>query len=121
MKADQGGGAVAPSIESILKGVRDEALHRGGVARGGEQAFSSCDHPTSRMGMMDEAVTALEVSARSCVTGSARRALLAKLHMDKGDKVRAVEWFERAAEAPPRVRRPRTNCCTSWPLRWDAG
>jgi len=52
------------------------------------------------MGMIDEAMAALEVSARSIRHRFRAAALLAKLHMDKGDKERAVEWFERAAEAP---------------------
>src|SRR5260221_3242484 len=99
MKADQGGGAVAPSIESILKSVRDEALHEAASPEVAEQHFKLAT-TYIEMGMMDEAVTALEVSARSVRHRFRAGALLAKLHMDKGDKVRAVEWFERAAEAP---------------------
>jgi hypothetical protein len=42
----------------------------------------------------------LEVSARSLRHRFRAGALLAKLYTDQGDKARAVEWFERAAEAP---------------------
>jgi tetratricopeptide (TPR) repeat protein len=52
------------------------------------------------MSLMDDAMTALEVSARSVRHRFRAGALLAKLYLDRNDSARAVEWFERAAEAP---------------------
>jgi len=53
------------------------------------------------MGMASEAVGPLEVAARSPRFRFEAGALLARLHRDQGAIATAVEWFERAAEAPP--------------------
>jgi tetratricopeptide (TPR) repeat protein len=52
------------------------------------------------MGMLDDAVKALEVAARSPRLRFEAGSLLALVHKKKNDLVRAVEWLERAAEAP---------------------
>ena len=53
------------------------------------------------MGMAAEAVGPLEVAARSPRYRFEAGALLARLHRDRNEFATAVEWFERAAEAPP--------------------
>jgi tetratricopeptide (TPR) repeat protein len=99
-KNERGAAAKAPqSIESVLKSVRDEVVHEAASPDVAEQHFKLAT-TYIEMGMMDEAMKALEVSARSLRHRFRAGALLAKLHMDKGDKAHAVEWFERAAEAP---------------------
>ena len=90
---------VPQSLESVLKGVRDEAVHEAASPEVAEQHFQLAT-TYIEMGMTEEAMTALEVSARSIRHRFRAGALLAKLLMDKGDIVHAVEWFERAAEAP---------------------
>ena len=52
------------------------------------------------MGMLDEAVTALELASRSPAHRFASAAALGRLHRDRDTLERAIYWFERAAEAP---------------------
>ena len=52
------------------------------------------------MGMPDEALGALELAARSPRHRFEASSLLAQLHRDNSDLPAAIEWFERAAEAP---------------------
>jgi hypothetical protein len=52
------------------------------------------------MGMVDDAVRELEQAAKSPRLRFDASALLARLLRDRGDAASAVEWFERAAEAP---------------------
>jgi tetratricopeptide (TPR) repeat protein len=87
------------SVESVLKAVRDEAIHEAASPEVAEQHFKLAT-AYIEMGMRDEAMNALEVSTRSVRHRFRAAAMLAKLHMDQGDKALAVEWFERAAEAP---------------------
>jgi len=52
------------------------------------------------MGMTDEAAGSLETAARSPRHRFAAASRLARLYKDQGDVAHALEWFERAAEAP---------------------
>ena len=52
------------------------------------------------LGMVDDAVKALEAAARSARQRFDACSLLGRLYIDQGDTAKAVEWFERAAEAP---------------------
>jgi tetratricopeptide (TPR) repeat protein len=52
------------------------------------------------MGMPDEAIGSLEAAARSPRHRFVAAAMLAQLHRDNSDLGRAIEWCERAAEAP---------------------
>jgi tetratricopeptide (TPR) repeat protein len=52
------------------------------------------------MDMPDEAVGALEMAARSPRHRFSAAAMLAQIYRDRSDLTQAVEWFERAAEAP---------------------
>lgn len=52
------------------------------------------------MGLSDEAVPSLEIAARSPRHRFEAAALLARVFRDRGDLPHAVEWYERAAEAP---------------------
>ena len=52
------------------------------------------------MGMPSEAVGPLEVAARSPRLRFEAAGIVARLHRDNGEVARAIEWFERAAEAP---------------------
>jgi tetratricopeptide (TPR) repeat protein len=88
-----------PSLESVLKGVRAEAVHEASSPEVAEQHFKLATSYIE-MGMIDEAISALEVSAQSLRHRFRSGALLGKLYMDKGDKTHAVEWLERAVEAP---------------------
>jgi tetratricopeptide (TPR) repeat protein len=99
MKKPMAGAAPAASLESVLRGVRDQAVHEAASPAVAEQHFNLAT-TYIEMGMTDEAINALEVATRSIRHRFRAAALLAKLYVDKGDKASAIEWFERAAEAP---------------------
>jgi tetratricopeptide (TPR) repeat protein len=52
------------------------------------------------MGMIDDAIASLERAARSSRQRFEAAALLGRIHMDRGERARALDWFEQAAEAP---------------------
>jgi tetratricopeptide (TPR) repeat protein len=94
-----GGGPPPASLESVLKGVRAAAVHEASSPEVAEQHFTLAT-TYIEMGMINEAIGALEVSAQSLRHRFRSGALLGKLYMEKGDNTHAVEWLERAAEAP---------------------
>ncbi len=52
------------------------------------------------MGMVEDAMAALELAARSQRQRFDAASMLGRLHLDQQHTKQAVEWFERAAEAP---------------------
>ncbi|MCC7125131.1 MAG: tetratricopeptide repeat protein, partial [Acidobacteria bacterium] len=52
------------------------------------------------MGMIEDAIAALEQAARSTRQRFDAASMLGRLHLDQQDVIKAIEWFERAAEAP---------------------
>jgi tetratricopeptide (TPR) repeat protein len=52
------------------------------------------------LGMVDDAVKGLEIAARSACQRFDACSLLGRLYIEQGHTAKAVEWFERAAEAP---------------------
>jgi tetratricopeptide (TPR) repeat protein len=98
----KGGAGATPtaSLESVLKGVRDQAVHEAAASPEVAEQHFELAASYIEMGMTDEAINALEVATRSIRHRFRAGALLAKLHLEKGDKAGAIEWFERAAEAP---------------------
>ena len=86
---------VAP-IEEVLEKIRSGADTSPESA---EQHFKLAASYID-MGMQAEAMKALEVAARSPRHRFRAGAMLAKAYLDAGDPVRAVEWYERAVEAP---------------------
>jgi tetratricopeptide (TPR) repeat protein len=52
------------------------------------------------MGMVEDAVAALELAARSPRQRFDAASMLGRLHLEQQRLTKAVEWFERAAEAP---------------------
>ena len=91
-------GRPAKPIETVLKGLRDDAIH--------DASPETADHHLKlaaayiQMGLPDEALKALEVAVRSPRHQFSAGALIAKACLDLGDQPRAIEWYERAAEAP---------------------
>ena len=88
----------AANIESVLKGMREEAAHDSSPETA-EQHFTLAGTYV-QMGAPDDAIKALEVASRSPRHRFRAGAMLAKLYLDKGDVVHGIEWYERAAEAP---------------------
>lgn len=85
-------------IESVLKNIRDEAMQDASPETA-EHHFKLAATYVD-MGMHDEAMKALEAAARSPRHRFRAGAMLAKSHLDSGDYTRAIEWYERAVEAP---------------------
>jgi tetratricopeptide (TPR) repeat protein len=88
----------APSLDAVFEGLRAEAA-------GDDTAGEPVEHlglarTYLEMGMTDDAIDALEVAARSPHHRFAASSMLAQIHRDNSDLVKAIEWFERAAEAP---------------------
>jgi tetratricopeptide (TPR) repeat protein len=50
--------------------------------------------------MIDDAIVALESAARSTRQRFDAASMLGRLHLEQQSLAKAVEWFERAAEAP---------------------
>jgi tetratricopeptide (TPR) repeat protein len=100
--AEPGAGAAKPAgpvpIENVLKGVRDAALHDTS-AETAEQHFKLAG-TYMQMGMREDAMTALEIAARSLRHRFRAGAMLGKAFLDSGDRLRAIEWYGRAVEAP---------------------
>jgi tetratricopeptide (TPR) repeat protein len=57
-------------------------------------------HTYRDMGMVDDAIQSLERASRSPRLRFEAASLLGRLHMDRGERTKALDWFERAAEAP---------------------
>ena len=52
------------------------------------------------MGMQDEAAASLKTASRSPRLRFEAASLLGRIYMERGETVQAIEWLERAAEAP---------------------
>jgi tetratricopeptide (TPR) repeat protein len=90
-------GQPAKPIESVLKGLRDEAAHDASPETA-EQHFKLAG-TYMEMGMQEEAMKALEVAARSPRHRFRAGAMLGKAYLGAGDQANAIEWFSRAVEA----------------------
>jgi tetratricopeptide (TPR) repeat protein len=88
----------APAIEDVLKGLRDEVA-QDDSPEAAEQHFKLAATYVD-MGMQEEAMKALELAARSPRHRFRAGAMLAKAYLDSGDRAHAIEWYERAVEAP---------------------
>jgi tetratricopeptide (TPR) repeat protein len=93
--------AAAPSAEG-LQDVFDGLRAR--VADQAEGDFSAqylkLAHTYLEMDMLDEAMSSLETAVRSPVHRFEAASLLGRLHVRRGQPQRAIDWLERAAEAP---------------------
>lgn len=96
--ADESPKKDAPAIEEVLKGIRADAVGDASPETA-EQHFKLAATYVE-MGMREEAMKALEVAARSPKHRFRAGAMLAKAHLDAGDHAHAIEWYERAVEAP---------------------
>lgn len=91
--------ASAPrSLDDVFENLRAEAA-------ADEASDESAEHlglarTYLEMGMPEDAIGSLEIAARSPRLRFVASAMLAQVHRDSSDLPRAIEWFERAAEAP---------------------
>ncbi len=86
------------SLDDVFKGLRKEA----GRGEGQDEAEQHLKlaHTYLEMGMVDEAASSLRTAARSPRHRFEAASVLARLYREQGDLPHALEWFERAAEAP---------------------
>ena len=88
----------AQRLESVLKGLRDDAIHDASPETA-EQYFKLAA-TYMEIGMPNEAIGALQVAARSPAHAFRAGAMLGKAYLNTGDTNKAIEWFGRAVESP---------------------
>lgn len=89
-----------PKLEEVFSGIRAEAAN----GEGGEDDVASQHMTLARtyleIGMLEEAQSSLETAVRSPRLRFEAAAALGRLQQRRGDNAGAIEWLERAAEAP---------------------
>jgi tetratricopeptide (TPR) repeat protein len=88
----------ARSLDQVFKQMRDEVGRSEDEEAAAEQYGLAVTY--NELGMVDEAITALEEASRSPRQRFEAASMLARLLVERGELVKAVDWFERAAEAP---------------------
>jgi tetratricopeptide (TPR) repeat protein len=85
-------------LEGVFKDFRDE-VSRENVADAAAQHYKLAIAYMD-MGMVDDALKALQVSARAPRLRFESAAMIARIYLKRNQAGQAIEWFERAAEAP---------------------
>ena len=86
-------------VEQVFERVRADAL--GTTAADDALQLMMLARKYLKMGVADEAVAPLEAASRSPRFQFEAGAVLGSIYRDRGDAGRAIQWFERAAEAVP--------------------
>jgi tetratricopeptide (TPR) repeat protein len=97
--SDGGGAAVAPPLEEVFQGFRDEVSRHRSEEVAAQQYKLAIAY--REMGMLDEAAAALQIAARSLHHRFEAAAMLADVFFERQRPTAAIEWLERAAETPP--------------------
>lgn len=87
-----------PTLDSVFKDFRSEASKGTSASDAAEYLALGRDYVET--GMVKEAISALRAAARSPMLRFEAASLLGRLYYKQGDVPRALEWLERAAEAP---------------------
>ena len=90
--------AAPRSLDEVFHEMRDEAGRSAAEETAAEQYRLALTYRD--LGMMDEAVSALEAAARSPRQRFDACSLLGRLYIEANESAKAVDWFERAAESP---------------------
>ena len=88
----------ARSLDQVFRGMRDESSRGSTEEAAAEQYRLALTY--HEMGMPDDAIKALEQAARSPRQRFDAGSMLGRLYLERKDAVHAIEWLERAAEAP---------------------
>jgi len=88
----------ARDLEQVFSAIRAEVDPDEGEDSSGEHLELAKTY--LEMGMPQEAVASLQVAANSPHHRFSAASLLGEIYRDDGDVAAAIEWFERAAEAP---------------------
>jgi tetratricopeptide (TPR) repeat protein len=85
-------------LEEVFKDFRDELSHDTGEDEAGQ--YLKLAETYLEMDMADDAISALRTAVRSPRHRFVAGAMLGRLFKERGEIPHAIEWFERAAEAP---------------------
>jgi tetratricopeptide (TPR) repeat protein len=86
------------SLDEVFTGIREDASRAAGAEDPAQQLKLGDTY--LEMGMVDEAAEALKAASRTPRFRFEAASKLARLYRERGDTEHALEWFERAAEAP---------------------
>lgn len=86
------------TLDDVFKDFHDAVNRQSGVDQSAQHMKLA--HTYLEMGMLEEAITALKNAVRSPKQRFEAGVLLGRLYKSRGDVPHAIEWFERAAEAP---------------------
>jgi tetratricopeptide (TPR) repeat protein len=86
------------SLDQAFKSMRDD-ISRQSTEEGAAEAYRLA-LTYREMDMPDDAIRALEQAARSPRQRFDAASMLGRLYLERKDNLRAIEWLERAAEAP---------------------
>ena len=86
------------SLDQVFQTFRDDASRGAGEVQGGQHVALARTY--QEMGMLDEAVQALQTAVRSPQHRFEAASMLASISRQRGQLVQAVEWMERALQAP---------------------
>ena len=87
-----------PDLDTVFAQMRSEAAEEPEMASAARIYARGLDHVLHDR--IDEAIEDLEAAARAPLYRFAAAAQLGRVHIERGDLKTAVEWLERAAEAP---------------------
>jgi tetratricopeptide (TPR) repeat protein len=88
----------ARSLDQVFRGMRDESSRASSEEAAAEQYRLALTY--HEMGMPEDAIKALESAARSPRQRFDAASMLGRLYLERKDTPHAIEWLERAAEAP---------------------
>ena len=86
------------SLDQVFQKFRDDSSRGAGEIQGEQHVALARTY--QEMGMLDEAVQALQTAVRSPRHRFEAASMLASISRQRGQLVQAVEWMERALEAP---------------------
>ena len=86
------------SLDQVFRGIRDESSRASSEEAAAEAYRLALTY--HEMNMPDDAIKALEQATRSPRQRFDAASMLGRLYLERNDTVHAIEWLERAAEAP---------------------
>ncbi|MSO61082.1 MAG: tetratricopeptide repeat protein [Acidobacteria bacterium] len=86
------------SLDQVFRGLRDESNRQSSEEAAAEQYRLALTY--HEMGMTEDAIKALEGATRSPRQRFDAASMLGRLYLERKDLPQAIEWLERAAEAP---------------------
>ena len=86
------------SLDQVFRGLRDESNRQSSEEAAAEQYRLALTY--HEMGMTEDAIKALEGATRSPRQRFDAASMLGRLYLERKDLPLAIEWLERAAEAP---------------------